>query len=86
MFDGTLVYPKQGWEPPPVPAGYRRKSNDLHSPDAWAFEPVLPACNLRTREISFTPCGAAKVVYFCRLEGQKTRVTNACLECPHAVR
>lgn len=85
LSDGTLAYPKRGWEPPPVPAGYQRKSNDLRSPDAWVFIPTLPPCELRVREIQYTPCGAAKLTYLCTRDGQRARVVSACLECAYGM-
>jgi len=68
--DGTLVYPKRGWEPPPVPAGYRRKVSNLRSPDAWIFLPVLEACEHREKSITYAACGAAQIKYHCALHGQ----------------
>lgn len=68
--DGTIVYPKRGWEPPPVPEGYRRKTGDLRSPDAWVFLPVLDACTHRTKKINYSACGAAQVTYHCTLFGR----------------
>lgn len=68
--DGTIAYPKRGWEPPLVPAGYRRKSDDLRSSDAWVFLPVLNPCKHRSKTIKYSRCGAAQVVYDCQFLGQ----------------
>ena len=65
LSDGTITYPHRGWEPPPVPAGYRRKSADLKSADAWIMLPVLPACEDRCMTPAFGPCGACKITYTC---------------------
>lgn len=79
LDDGVIAYPKRGWEPPAVPAGYRRKSDDLRSPDAWTFIPILPPCKHRVREIDFTHCGNARVKFTCSLTG--SRVTTYCNTC-----
>ena len=68
--DGTIAYPKRGWEPPPVPAGYRRKVDDLRSSDAWVFLPLLNPCPHRSKIIKYSSCGAAQVMYQCDLFGQ----------------
>lgn len=83
LDDGTIAYPKRGWEPPMVPAGYRRKSDDLRSPDAWVFLPVLPPCKHRRREIRFSACGNAKVIHFCSLDMRC--ISNQCDQCEDRV-
>lgn len=67
--DGTIIFPKRGWEPPPEPAGYQRKVANLRSPDAWVFLPVMEACGHRTNNITYSACGAAKLAYRCDLFG-----------------
>lgn len=79
MADGTIVYPKRGWEPPPIPAGYRRKSDNLRSADAWIMLPVLPDCQQRQIITKETPCGAVKITYRCVLFGDIT--VPRCLAC-----
>ncbi len=66
MVDGVMTYPKRGWEPPPVPAGYRRKSANLRTADAWIFIPLLPVCEYRIQTISYGSCGAASITYTCK--------------------
>lgn len=79
MPNGDLVYPKRGWEPPPVPDGYRRKSQDLTSPDAWVLVPDLPPCERRREEVQVADCGKAKVTYFC---SEQELINSAqCLRC-----
>lgn len=78
--DGTIAYPKRGWEPPPVPDGYRRKSNHLASPDAWIMVPVLPTCKHRTQQIEHTPCNAARMTYHCTVKGEPTNAVR-CQRC-----
>jgi hypothetical protein len=70
--NGTIAFPKRGWEPPPVPAGYRRKVSNLRSSDAWVFLPVLDACQHRAKSVTYTVCGAATIVYHCALHGPIT--------------
>lgn len=53
---GSLVYPRTGWEPPPCPPGYQRKSDDPKSDDAWVLEPMGTAC--KHLQISFGEVGA----------------------------
>lgn len=64
--DGVLSYPKRGWEPPKVPDGYRRKTNDLKSADAWIFIPILPSCKHRTSVTGTGHCGAQSIKYSCK--------------------
>ncbi len=64
--DGSLTYPQRGFEPPKVPAGYRRKTLNLKSPDAWSFLPILPPCEHRTVETETGYCGAQAHKYSCK--------------------
>jgi hypothetical protein len=64
--DGRLVYPQRGFEPPPVPAGYIRKTTNMKSPDAWTFIPIIPPCDDRTHETKTGSCGSQSIYYFCR--------------------
>jgi hypothetical protein len=64
--DGTLTYPQRGFEPPPVPFGYRRKTTDLKNADAWTFIPIIPPCDDRTHETTTGNCGAQSIKYFCK--------------------
>lgn len=69
LANGIIAYPMKGWEPPAVPNGYRRKSTDLRSADAWVFIPTIEPCKHRKREIEYTPCGNAKVSFTCDKPG-----------------
>jgi len=65
LSDGTLIYPKRGM-PPPVPEGYRRKSEILTSPDAWIMLPLWIDCLFRIREtIKREDCRCFSYAYFC---------------------
>jgi hypothetical protein len=82
MTDGVIAYPKRGWEPPPVPEGYRRKCADLKNSDAWIFIPVLPNCPQRTHEVEYGHCGACKITYFCqRDKGARIYDLSTCNKC-----
>jgi len=83
MTDGVIAYPKRGWEPPPIPVGYRRKSEDLKSSDAWIFLPVLPVCLDRHQEIEYGHCGACKITYFCTRGLERIRIYDftTCNKC-----
>lgn len=50
LADGTVIYPKCGWEPPPSIEGYRRKSNNPRSIEAWMFVPEWVDCSFRAEE------------------------------------
>jgi hypothetical protein len=81
LSDGTITYPKKGWEPPPVPEGYRRKGSNLRSSDAWVFIPVLQECPRRSFHITYTICGAARLSYRCALHGDvKPPQCKSCTE------
>lgn len=80
ILTGELVYPKRGWEPPPVPEGYRRKSDDLRTTDAWVMVPVLPECTKRSEQVTYSRCGAAVYSYLCTLRGAKV-TAKQCLAC-----
>jgi hypothetical protein len=67
---GVLVYKQTGWEPPPPHHGYRRKSDDIKSPDAWTFIPLWPPCRYREMHNAVRPCGCLQI--------------NASCICPHA--
>lgn len=77
--NGTLSYPKRGWEPPKVPAGYRRKTTDLKSADAWIFVPILKPCEHRTHETKTGSCGAQAIEYFCK--GIRYHDLSRCWRC-----
>lgn len=64
--DGSLTYPQRGWEPPPNIEGYRRKTANLKSADAWCFIPILPPCQHRTSVTETGHCGAQSIKYSCK--------------------
>jgi hypothetical protein len=87
MDDGSLVYPRTGWEPPKVPEGYRRKSDDIRSSDAWVFIPEWPGCVDRVMSNTVSACGCVHINAFCgsktaENKGKQINV-NACVGCPH---
>lgn len=79
MTDGTICFPKRGFEPPPVPAGYRRKSNNLRNPDAWIMLPILKPCEHRTTSIEYGECGSCTIIYFCK--GDRLYDLSKCIKC-----
>ena len=79
MTDGTLVYIKKGWEPPAVPEGYRRKSNNFKNSDAWVLIPVLPPCETRITTEEKGSCGAIKIMYHC--QGKRIHDLTTCHRC-----
>ena len=65
LKDGTLVYKRQGFEPPPPHNGYRRKSEDIRSDDAWVFVPIFLPCRYRTMVNGSRPCGCIQINHVC---------------------
>lgn len=66
MPDGTLVYPHRGFEPPPLIPGYRRKSNNPRSGDAWVMIPEWQDCKYRCRiELQKTTCRCLTFAFTC---------------------
>jgi hypothetical protein len=65
--DGSLIYPKKGWEPPPPPgSGYERDPGNK-----WRFIALWPACLMRQRVMIKKLCGAVSIKHICK-----------CSECP----
>lgn len=82
--DGTIIYPKIGWEPPPVPPGYKRKSDDLSRDDAWTLVRIEPLCTfcklVQTRRKN---CGCLRVVPTCTYRGKSENIDfDRCDSCP----
>lgn len=65
LEDGSIAYPKTGWEPPKCPDGYKPKSTDPKSADAWVFTPLSPPCADRHQYNGTLPCGCIKVTQVC---------------------
>lgn len=67
--DGTIVYERKpgDFEPPRDHKGYRRKSDDLRSDDAWVFIPDWPECPKRDlNQTRKTGCGCLLVEMTCK--------------------
>ena len=83
--DGTIVYTKVGWEPPLVPPGYKRKSDELTSQDAWVLvrvEPLCKFCNLKT--FKRASCSCLRIVPVCEYNGKSENIQlNQCESCPN---
>jgi hypothetical protein len=84
LEDGAIIYEKEGWEPPPVPPGYRRKSDDLSSPDAWILVPEKPLCKqLKLLQVE-KECGCIRVSPICAHNGKHEIIERErCSQCPH---
>lgn len=65
LEDGTMIYEKVGFEPPSLPPGYKRKSDDPHSEDAWVLVPLWPSCKHRESIWQPAPCGCMGLLTFC---------------------
>jgi len=83
LVSGEIVYKRIGWEPPPCPEGYERKSDDPQSDDAWRFVSQWKPCIHRQKKtIPRENCNCATIVQECDLKNG-TRVSIAvCRECP----
>ena len=65
---GTLTYARTGWEPPPCPPDYHRRSSDLNSDGAWILEPAKPICkHLKLSVAERGACGYCRVKRHCGL-------------------
>lgn len=83
--DGTIIYQKEGWEPPPVPPGYRRQSDDLSSTDAWVLVRETPLCkHVVLHQAVEKSCGCTSVIYVCTHRGKAENISGTkCDSCPH---
>lgn len=92
MPDGSLVYEKTGLglDPPICPGGYKRKSEDFSTNDAWVFVPLWPECRDRQQVNTVSPCGCISVHPFCTSaaigndKNNRLVVLNDCEGCPAA--
>lgn len=69
LADGTIVYERKpgDFEPPRDHKGYRRKSDDLRSDDAWVFIPEWPHCPHRElNQTRKTGCGCLLIEMTCK--------------------
>lgn len=65
---GTLVYSLDGWEVPPCPPGYVRRSPDLVSVDVCIFDPIrIPCKHLHLMPADVGACGYHRVKRRCNL-------------------
>ena len=83
--DGTIIYQKEGWEPPPVPPGYRRQSEDLSSTDAWVLVRETPLCkHVVLHRVKKKSCGCTSVIFVCTHRGKAENISGTkCDSCPH---
>lgn len=78
--DGSLLFKKKGWEPPPVPEGFKRDPKN-----AWHFVPTFPLCEFRIQTHRMKPCGAIDMITVCNCPDcplrQNTVVESQCNAC-----
>lgn len=81
--DGTIVYPRLGWEPPPAIPGYIRKGNNPRSSDAWTFIPIWNKCPHRIEKVKKREnCQCLMIYHVCDLNGNIPIDTKLCPNCP----
>lgn len=90
LIDGTVVYNKLDgdWEPPPLLPGYRRKSNDPASLDAWILVPKRKMCQYMEFEQYRPPtCDCFRVRLLCVRENPPIvlQYRNSCEICQHYI-
>jgi len=80
--DGSIVYPKKGWEPPPPIEGYVRDPGN-----AWRFVPLWPICGMRQKVMVKKVCGAISIKMICKCSDcplfQSDIVLLNCENCNH---
>ena len=83
--DGTIIYQKEGWEPPPVPPGYQRQSEDLSSRDAWVLVRTTPLCkHVVLHQVKKKSCNCTSVIFVCTHRGKAENISGTkCDSCPH---
>lgn len=75
--DGSLIYPKKGFEPPPPIEGYVRDPGNK-----WKFIPIWPDCSTRARMLQLKQCGAYNVIMVCKnAECDKAQLPLAITDC-----
>lgn len=90
LQDGTIIYQKDvtDWEPPPAPPGYKRKSDDPKSKDAWILIPEQPFCiYVEFEKKAAASCGCERYNLICTHEGKRILLLQkeTCQECPYRV-
>jgi hypothetical protein len=82
LKDGSVVYAKKGWEPPPDLPGFVRDKGD-----PWRFLPLWPPCRFRIQTQHVKKCGAISVLTVCNckecpLRQQQVQIQN-CEQCTY---
>lgn len=78
--DGTVTYHRTSFEPPPSPQfGFKRKSHDLQSNDAWVFEKATECefFSWHLAEPSASSCMCLRIVTRC------SKRIGACHQCQY---
>jgi len=80
LEDGTVIYPRRGWEPPPPIPGYTRKSRNPKSGDAWIFLPDWNFCEHRKEfTVQREGCRCETLIYRCQHTTQKDLLLNTAI-------
>lgn len=77
--EGTLIYDRVNWEPPFLPPGYHRQSDDLASIGAWILVRDTPLCkHLLLYPLKDANCSCVRIQSICTIHK-----TGKCNECDH---
>jgi hypothetical protein len=79
MFNGDLIFPKKGAQPPVPEVGYMPDPTD-----PWVHHRIYKECVYRTFVNIPTPCGCKRYHYTCSLEQMPTTYI-LCDKCTRAV-
>lgn len=86
LESGEIVYKRIGWEPPPCPEGYERKSDDPNSDDAWRFVSKWKPCiHRKAKSIMRENCACRTFVQECDLKSGAQVSIAICQLCERRV-
>jgi hypothetical protein len=79
--DNKIIYPfVENVQPPPIPKGYTRKSNNLQTQDGWTFISLWNICLYRNFTNRLTPRGDIQIKAYCKVLKKEVEPQN-CIQC-----
>ena len=90
LENGTIIYKKEDsdWEPPPIPLGYKRESDNLKDEKAWVLIPEKPFCiHVQFEKNIKKSCGCETYSLICTKDGKHEVILRkeTCQECPNRI-